>query len=1454
MAEVTTYEKSVRLPTFDGSVETFQIFWMRFKAYAKVYKFAQALKIGGETDLPASDGTTIDQTTEPGKKQAAAKKRNEIALANFTMAFTSEGTISLVYKASTADWPDGLAHLVVVAMLNRYMPQDTVTRVELRQMLNKVSMKQNDDPRVIFEQISTIENRYTTGTQRIEKEDLIAVVLDAANKDYQAVLTCEQRVKGVSVTLLDLETAMNQHYRQIKGTKPSHDNDKEINLGAFAGMCYHCKKPGHRAHECPNKSKGGGGGGKNGGGKGGKSHKKCDNCGKIGHNGADCWEKEENKDKRPKWMKNKTSTEVGATARDTGNHLEFLLCSITFPQNQDLLLDPNVWIADTAATVHTSAHKEGFHTLEQATAADSITMGNGIAEKASLVGKVSGALCNKNGVEVGTATLTDVVHLPTGKYNLFSLTKLTQKGWLLGGNDKGIWLSKGAETIMFDIAIPTPKGVLYAIYIRRNLEIAGATTDAITKVSMQQAHDRLAHPGEDMTREIAKELSWTVTRGNLKPCDACAEGKAKQRNVPKISGHKIATVNQARVFLDIATIRNPDEETTATKPNWRIMVDERTQLKFSNFFQTKNGMVEPTCEQFQRWKDQGKEVKYLRMDNAGENHLLQQRCESKDWKFQITCEYTAAMTPQQNHLAELGFAILANRGRALMARAYVPMKIRYKIWKEAFQTATLLDGLTVMTIEGKTATRYVHWGGSNPKFANHLRTWGEAGTVKTKTKSTPRIADRGAQCMMTGYALDHEGDCYRMWDPKTNGIHETRDVIWLRRMYYARDIGQDIAVPPMVVNGIDDPTPEEAIREGANTDGELPREGVTVDNSAEPAPDDVGDQPLGSDQEPATAPATRSSSGRAVKPPDRLIEEIGAYAAAGATAAANYEIGLTASETKYYDAMKVIGEHPGEFGCVGAALGGGFDNTAELHAMKYKQAMKTKDKASWEIGVKEEHDRMIKHKVWKAVPRDEVPSDNKVLTSTWAMKKKSNGTFRARLNARGYEQIPGKHYDPNTIAAPVTSDTTIRIVLTLLLMAGWYGELLDVKGAFLHGEFEEGEVLYMDVPEGFKQYYPVGMVLLLLKTLYGLKQAAVAFWKQLILAFSSMNYARSKADPCLYFAWTLHGLIIWISWVDDCLVCGKEPGVMKAKGQMMDRFDCDEVGNMEEYVGCKLERNYEDRSMKITQPVMLQSFEDEFELPDGKAPNTPATPGDALVKAKPEDCVDPDELFTYRKGTGKLLHMMRWSRPEILNSVRELSRYMSGASKAHVKAMYRAMKYCIGKAKRGLLLKPDCAWDGNPAFEFVITGRSDSDYAKDTDTRKSVSGTSTFLNGSPINTRSNTQKSVTLSVTEAELVAATQCAQDMLFNMRILESMGLKVRKPMILEIDNKGAVDLTHNWSVGGRTRHVDVRQYFLRDLKEEDVILSQWIAGDENSSDLFTKNLPGPLFEKHLATYCGE
>ena len=108
------------------------------------------------------------------------------------------------------------------------------------------------------------------------------------------------------------------------------------------------------------------------------------------------------------------------------------------------------------------------------------------------------------------------------------------------------------------------------------------------------------------------------------------------------------------------------------------------------------------------------------------------------------------------------------------------------------------------------------------------------------------------------------------------------------------------------------------------------------------------------------------------------------------------------------------------------------------------------------------------------------------------MKRKSNGVRRARLNMRGFEQEEGIHYDPSSTAAPVTNDVTIRMMLTIALMAGWIGWIVDIKGAFLHGEFENGKQIYTEIPEGFEKFWnPATYVWLLEKTSYGLIQAAV---------------------------------------------------------------------------------------------------------------------------------------------------------------------------------------------------------------------------------------------------------------------------------------------------------------------------------------------------------------------------
>ena len=95
------------------------------------------------------------------------------------------------------------------------------------------------------------------------------------------------------------------------------------------------------------------------------------------------------------------------------------------------------------------------------------------------------------------------------------------------------------------------------------------------------------------------------------------------------------------------------------------------------------------------------------------------------------------------------------------------------------------------------------------------------------------------------------------------------------------------------------------------------------------------------------------------------------------------------------------------------------------------------------------------------------------------------------------------------------------------------------------------------------------------------------------------------------------------------------------------------------------------------------------------------------------------------------------------------------------------------------------------------------------------------------------------------------CAQDMIHQRHILISIGFEVELPMILEVDNQGCVDLANNWTAGGRTRHVDVRQNWLRELKEKGILVVKWIPGAQNDADMHTKNLGGPDFERHAAVY---
>ena len=95
------------------------------------------------------------------------------------------------------------------------------------------------------------------------------------------------------------------------------------------------------------------------------------------------------------------------------------------------------------------------------------------------------------------------------------------------------------------------------------------------------------------------------------------------------------------------------------------------------------------------------------------------------------------------------------------------------------------------------------------------------------------------------------------------------------------------------------------------------------------------------------------------------------------------------------------------------------------------------------------------------------------------------------------------------------------------------------------------------------------------------------------------------------------------------------------------------------------------------------------------------------------------------------------------------------------------------------------------------------------------------------------QSSASLSMAEGKLIATCDTAQIMLFDMHGLEDMGLRVKKPMILCVDCKGAIDLTYGWNVSGLTKHASIKACFLCKLKETNTVLCVWMPMTANLTD---------------------
>ena len=214
-----------------------------------------------------------------------------------------------------------------------------------------------------------------------------------------------------------------------------------------------------------------------------------------------------------------------------------------------------------------------------------------------------------------------------------------------------------------------------------------------------------------------------------------------------------------------------------------------------------------------------------------------------------------------------------------------------------------------------------------------------------------------------------------------------------------------------------------------------------------------------------------------------------------------------------------------------------------------------------------------------------------------------------------------------------------------------------------------------------------------------------------------------------------------------------------------------------------------------------------------------------------------------------LLFLIKHSRPDLCNAVRELSKCLDGPNKAAYKEMLRVIKYVMDTRNRGLKIAPEM---NELMWELIVY--SDSDWAGDKDNRRSVGGYMIFLNGVLISWRSKLQKVVSLSSAEAEFYACTEAVKEVPFILQILRFLGIEVKTPVEVRVDNVGAIYMSQNQASTSRTRHMDTRWFYVNDLQDEKVIIVKFVRSEHNISDVATKNVTAEMMNSHIDVITAE
>ncbi|GAU49938.1 hypothetical protein TSUD_290950 [Trifolium subterraneum] len=332
---------------------------------------------------------------------------------------------------------------------------------------------------------------------------------------------------------------------------------------------------------------------------------------------------------------------------------------------------------------------------------------------------------------------------------------------------------------------------------------------------------------------------------------------------------------------------------------------------------------------------------------------------------------------------------------------------------------------------------------------------------------------------------------------------------------------------------------------------------------------------------------------------------------------------------------------------------------------------------------------------WKIV---DLPSNVRPIGCRWVYKIKHNSDgsverYKARLVAKGYTQIEG--IDFFDTFSPVAKLTTVRLLLALASIKGWFLHQLDVNNAFLHGDLQED--VYMVVPEGVPCVKP-NQACKLLKSLYGLKQASRKWYEKLTSLLVREGYTQSTADYSLFTLNREGQFTALLIYVDDIILSGTSMTEIERIKTILDcNIKIKDLGIVKYFLG--LEVAHSKTGISISQRKYCIDLLKDFGLLASKPASTPLDPS---VKLHNDDGKPFEDIGLYRRLTGKLLYLTN-TRPDITYATQQLSQFLHKPTMTHYKAACRVIRYLKHNPGRGLLFQRNA--------DIQILGYSDADWA-----------------------------------------------------------------------------------------------------------------------------------------------